>query len=518
MSQITHFYLNAWQPMSLENVLAWLAKELGGKLDRHGVENWRHAENGSIVPQKGRYLVELPTGAPIEMELEGDADVADGKPGEVYRLILHHGERPTAEIHALVEKLNLGFRKVPPPRFLSVPHFRWFLKDAFTSVLATLRGDRFLAAASGALVRLFEGHRSLGVLEDEKEPARRLRIETRPGVFQWVDTYRYTVYAGEHFLGAVGIVKADKFLSDTEEHYQVVCIAREDHIQALTERFGKDFEKLLYSAEEVKGGKFTGSGDFLRLKEKVLPEDLVLEPKIQADVESEIYGFFKLRELYKRAGLPFKRGVVVYGPPGSGKTMLAKVIAGHFAETVFWVKAGDVSEAADFSRLFRLARLGAPSVLIFEDVDMYLRDREDGRDNSTVATLMAEMDGLEENEGLLVMLTTNRLEAVEKAIVDRPGRIDYKIFFGDLGREQVIKLFRRRLAKITLDGDVEKMFPAFTTLTGNKVVELATMSIRLALKDGLAGPLVVKEAHVKKAFQNITRAENAAKVGFRKDE
>ncbi|MDD2510857.1 MAG: AAA family ATPase [Syntrophomonas sp.] len=91
-------------------------------------------------------------------------------------------------------------------------------------------------------------------------------------------------------------------------------------------------------------------------------------------------------------------------------------------QAVIWARPCDLGSRNAMERLFWLARVGRPSVLILEDVDLYLEDRNYHRGNDfALADIMVRLDGLEENDGVLVIMSTNRLEVLEQAIVDRPG-------------------------------------------------------------------------------------------------
>lgn len=267
----------------------------------------------------------------------------------------------------------------------------------------------------------------------------------------------------------------------------------------------------------LKGGKFTGDQKVIKLHEKVTLDDIVLEDTVRSKLLKEVFGFFAMEDLYKKVGLPFKRGVMLYGVPGGGKTMVAKIIASTSPQTLIWVRAGDMGEVEDINRVFRLARMAAPSILFLEDVDFYLHDRDSPKgDGVAVSNIMAQLDGLEENNGIMVIMTTNRLESIEKAISERRGRIDTQIFFGELGKDKIIELLKKKLHSFaTSFDDWENVIKQGTLLSGAEVVELSTLILRNGISESEnPASFVISEAAVKNAVKDMERSKNRKVAGF----
>ena len=136
-------------------------------------------------------------------------------------------------------------------------------------------------------------------------------------------------------------------------------------------------------------------------------------------------------EAYRLWGARPPKGVLLYGPPGTGKTLLARCMAQEAAATFIHVRATDVTSKwygeaeRRVQQVFDRARREAPSVVFFDEVDALARAREDSHEatHRVVSTLLENMDGLEESQGVVVIAATNRPEAVDSAIM-RPGRFD----------------------------------------------------------------------------------------------
>lgn len=167
---------------------------------------------------------------------------------------------------------------------------------------------------------------------------------------------------------------------------------------------------------------------------------------------SEIVDFIKNPEKYRALGANIPRGVLLDGAPGTGKTLLAKAIAGeadiHFIETTgssFVEKYVGVG-ASRVRTLFEEARKHAPCIIFIDEIDAVGAKRDDGggysEHNQTLEQLLAEMDGFTDRSGIVVIAATNRLSSLDPALI-RPGRFDRKITVhlpDRKGREEILKL------------------------------------------------------------------------------
>jgi hypothetical protein len=155
-------------------------------------------------------------------------------------------------------------------------------------------------------------------------------------------------------------------------------------------------------------------------------ESLVLAPGDKQAVAEDVPRFFASRERYARYAIPWKRGILFFGPPGNGKTHAVKAIVNAVDAPCIYVRSFDlphhVFPGAGVAMVFERARQIAPCVVVLEDLDALVRD-----DNR--AYFLNELDGFDRNEGILVLATTNHPERIDPAIVDRPSRFDRKYAF-----------------------------------------------------------------------------------------
>ncbi len=204
----------------------------------------------------------------------------------------------------------------------------------------------------------------------------------------------------------------------------------------------------------------------------------------------EIREYLAAPERYQALGARMPGGVLLHGPPGCGKTLLAKALAGETGITFYPVSAASFVEqfvglgAARVRELFDTARKGAPSIVFIDELDAVGRSREEGGAGSrefdnTLNQLLVELDGFEGSQNVLILAATNRPELIDPALL-RPGRFDRRIRIErpDLrGREQILRL---HAASRPFAGDVRWAQVAAAT-AGLTAAELATAVNEAAL-------------------------------------
>merc|ERR1711912_223707 len=171
-------------------------------------------------------------------------------------------------------------------------------------------------------------------------------------------------------------------------------------------------------------------------------------------------------ELYKSIGIDPPRGVLLYGPPGCGKTMLAKAVAHHTTAAFIRVVGSEfvqkyLGEGPRMVRdVFRLAKENAPAIIFIDEVDAIATARFDaqtGADREVQRILMEmlnQMDGFDQSVNVKVIMATNRADTLDPALL-RPGRLDRKIEFALPDRRQKRLIFQVLTAKMNLHEDVD---------------------------------------------------------------
>lgn len=188
-------------------------------------------------------------------------------------------------------------------------------------------------------------------------------------------------------------------------------------------------------------------------------DDVILNPDTEKAVREQVLGFFDAREAYAKFGIPWKRGILLTGPPGNGKTQTIKAMASMLRRPIIYVRSfdsprryGGSSEADGIRKLFAYARRAAPCMVVFEDLDSLVS-------GAALSVFLNEMDGFRGNEGILSIATSNHPEKLDPAIKSRPSRFDRTIVFDPPGTDER----RRYLARITQAWD-EAMRPTLEGL------------------------------------------------------
>ena len=169
---------------------------------------------------------------------------------------------------------------------------------------------------------------------------------------------------------------------------------------------------------------------------------------------SEVVDFLKDPAKYTEIGARIPKGIILEGPPGTGKTLLAKAVSGEADVPFFSISGSDFVEmfvgvgAARVRDLFSEAKANSPCIVFIDEIDAVARHRGSGlggghdEREQTLNQLLVEMDGFAENEGIIVMAATNRVDILDNAIL-RPGRFDRRVMVGrpDVkGREEILKV------------------------------------------------------------------------------
>ncbi|MDD6428098.1 MAG: ATP-dependent zinc metalloprotease FtsH [Lachnospiraceae bacterium] len=228
----------------------------------------------------------------------------------------------------------------------------------------------------------------------------------------------------------------------------------------------------------------------------------------------EVVDFLKAPDKYTHMGARIPKGMLLVGPPGTGKTLLAKAVAGEAGVPFFSISGSDFVEmfvgvgAARVRDLFTDAKKNSPCIVFIDEIDAVARRRGSGMGGGhdereqTLNQMLVEMDGFEENEGIIVMAATNREDILDPALT-RPGRFDRRIYVGrpDIrGREEILKV---HAANKPLADDVDLHNIAQTTVgfSGADLENLLNEAAILAAKNSRS---YITERDIKDSFVKVS--------------
>ena len=240
-------------------------------------------------------------------------------------------------------------------------------------------------------------------------------------------------------------------------------------------------------------------------------EDVAGEDEAKENL-TEIVDYLHDPAKYKEIGASMPKGILLVGPPGTGKTMLAKAVAGEANVPFFSISGSEFVEmfvgmgASKVRDLFKQAKEKAPCIVFIDEIDAIGKKRDQrmgGNDEreQTLNQLLTEMDGFEGNNGVIILAATNRPESLDPALL-RPGRFDRRVpvELPDLqGREAILKVHAR---KVKLEGGVD-----FTQIarmaSGASGAELANIVNEAALRAVRQGRKAVTQADLEESIEVV---------------
>lgn len=400
--------------------------------------------------------------------------------------------------------------------------------------------DVVLAEQPGARVIGIAGHRhhdQFGIAELVGDDPHHVQYGPRPGNVTRValpsgpgGETRECLQAAVVLLGS-GTTRAALLLLGPNREYGSSQVTIEllstepGHAESLGRRLRElALDLNVYRGQVVSfGGSMFGEREsLLRIHERpsMSADDLVLPETTFADLRRQVVGVARNSARLRAAGQHLKRGLLLYGPPGVGKTHSVRYLVSELTGTTVVELTGDtlpvIREACSIARSLQ------PAMIVVEDVDLIAEERgRYGGDSPLLFTLLNEMDGLDEDADVVFLLTTNRADLLEPALASRPGRVDQAVHI-DLpdraARRRLIELYKGGL-DVDLDR-VDAVLDRTEKVTASFLKELLRRAAVVAAEhDGTAAdlPLRVSADDLDSALDDLLDTRNQmtrAVLGF----
>lgn len=267
------------------------------------------------------------------------------------------------------------------------------------------------------------------------------------------------------------------------------------------------------SASMAFGKGNSGAKVYVQSSEGIHFADVAGEDEAKENLQ-EIVNYLHDPSKYKEIGASMPKGILLVGPPGTGKTMLAKAVAGESNVPFFSISGSEFVEmfvgmgASKVRELFNQAKEKAPCIVFIDEIDAIGQKRSSGgayggndEREQTLNQLLTEMDGFESNNGVIILAATNRPESLDPALT-RPGRFDRRVpvELPDLkGREAILRVHAK---KVKLEPDVD--FTAIARMaSGASGAELANIVNEAALHAVRSGRKLVSQSDLEESIEVV---------------
>ena len=263
-------------------------------------------------------------------------------------------------------------------------------------------------------------------------------------------------------------------------------------------KFLKSVEDYMSNHNFYKNEKITVAGSFLPISNMTFDDIKLPESKKEA-IKIGALDFFKKKEIYDKNRIPYKRGLIFSGLPGTGKTLMAKILMSQSKCTFIWATADGLCWDEDIKYVYEVAKELAPCILLMEDIDKYLSK------SGAVDVIKTQMDGLESVDGVCTILCTNYPERLPMPLIDRPSRFDELVIF-ELPDRQLRYEILDKIAEPMNINDREKALRMVAEksegLTGAHLKEVLVFALLLSADENRE---IVEYSDLEKALNKVLK-------------
>lgn len=293
-----------------------------------------------------------------------------------------------------------------------------------------------------------------------------------------------------------------------------------DHKCAVGKALWQNFMEYFYQHSLLKGEKFYADYKFITDMAHNKWEDIVISKSHRQLLQRNVVDFLNHMEVFESHDLRLSRGVLITGPPGTGKTLTCNVLMNEVNVTTIVVTRETLDDVGMIGDIYKLARKLQPTLLIFEDIDTLGGiSRYDG-DHPLLGEFLNALSGVEGNNGVVTLATTNHADKLDWALTDRPGRFDARMELGYPDGKIRGRIFEKYLKAIPHNGLLEMQSIVKTTkgLSGAYLEEIVRNAFVLALEesDYNSKKAKVRQEHLEMATVHMVAHREKAKKDLAK--
>jgi len=267
----------------------------------------------------------------------------------------------------------------------------------------------------------------------------------------------------------------------------------------------------------LKNSKISPDLSFIPLDTSYSWDDVILPPNVKEELTVNVQNLLSNMDIYIKNNIRIKRGLLLKGVPGTGKTQIGKVLCHQAKCTFIWVTPKFLTNSGYVHQVCSMARDLAPSILFLEDVDLYGGHRDSSNNTSVLGELMNQLDGLVENNFVITIATTNNAEKIEDALRNRPGRFDKVIDIPKPDYDARLKMLELHSKQCDISSaDFKKISKKTDEYTGAHVRELVNVAIMSAIEENSLGKdsiVVLKTDHFLRHIEEV-KTKTIAPIGF----
>jgi hypothetical protein len=270
-------------------------------------------------------------------------------------------------------------------------------------------------------------------------------------------------------------------------------------------QFRNKYDKWLSNRDRITQEVHVVGADTYPYSKDLSWDDLFLPNDLKNDIKSSVEGFLASKELYSKKKVPWRKGIILWGGPGLGKSLTIKTIISNYDFKPVTLVSGAETDANALSEAFSYASQQGPSLLFFEDIDNVFQQ------DSVLRHFLGLMDGVESTDGVFVVCTANDISNLKSSLTDRPRRFDRKWEFPMpdefLAKKYLLKLFDN--ISFDIDNLVKSAIDAKFSYAYLQELYLSAASLAIIENKD------INLHHVEKALNQLLSDKKAVKAGFK---